>query len=209
MSDPDCPFCRTIAGEAAGRIIDQDDRTVAFMHAQPATRGHALVVPRRHARDLLEIADEDLAVQRTWRDRDEDLAATVDAARRLAARVIARLGADGVNVINGCGAAAWQTVAHFHIHVIPRYQGEGLSLAWRSGPGGCRRDHGPRRAAARVARGHGPPSRRLGLGWSRHRSSGKLRLRPGQICPKGGESPWPGRFPAFGSGPTRVRDVFI
>jgi histidine triad (HIT) family protein len=124
MSEPDCPICRTIAGEASGQIIDQDDRTVAFMHAQPATRGHALVVPRRHARDLLEIADEDLA-------------ATVDAAWRLAARVMARLGADGVNLINGCGAAAWQTVAHFHIHVIPRYQGEELRLAWRSSPGGA------------------------------------------------------------------------
>ncbi len=90
MTERDCPFCKIIAGEAAGQIIDEDERTVAFMDTEPATRGHAVVVPRHHAQDLLEIADEDLA-------------ATVAAARRLAARVIGRLGADGVNVINSCG----------------------------------------------------------------------------------------------------------
>jgi len=121
---PDCPFCRTIAAGDADQIVDRDARTVAFMHSEPATRGHALVVPRRHVANLLEITDEDLA-------------ATVQAARRLAARVIDRLGADGVNMINGWGPAAWQTVAHFHIHVIPRYQGEALRLGWRFDPGGA------------------------------------------------------------------------
>jgi len=119
MTERDCPICKIIAGELPDLIIDEDERTVAFMDLEPATRGHALVVPRRHAQDLLEIADEDLA-------------ATVAAARRLAATAIRRLGADGVNMINGCGRAAWQTVSHFHIHVIPRYEGDPLRLAWRS-----------------------------------------------------------------------------
>ena len=123
MAEQGCPFCKAIAGEPSGQIVDEDERTVAFMHPEPATLGHALVVPRRHARDLLEIAEEDLA-------------ATVAAAQRLSAKVIAQLGADGVNVINGCGRSAWQTVAHFHIHVIPRYEGEPLRLVWRSAAGG-------------------------------------------------------------------------
>jgi len=117
VSDPDCIFCKIIAGEMPGQIIDQDERTVAFMDISPATRGHALVVPRRHARDLLEI-------------EAEDLEATVLAAQRLARTVSDRLEADGVNLLNSCGQAAWQTVYHFHIHVIPRYAGDPLRLPW-------------------------------------------------------------------------------
>ncbi len=122
MSDPDCIFCKIIAGELPARIIDQDEDTVAFMDIAPATRGHALVVPRRHASDLLEIDDDDLA-------------ATVRAAQRLAGRVKERLDADGVNLINSCGAAAWQTVFHFHIHLIPRYEGDLMRLPWTPAPG--------------------------------------------------------------------------
>jgi histidine triad (HIT) family protein len=117
VSDEDCIFCRIIAGEIPSQRIDEDERTVAFMDVNPATRGHALVVPRRHARDLLDI-DED------------DLAATFAAARRLVERMSERLNADGVNLLNSCGRAAWQTVFHFHVHVIPRYQGDPLRLPW-------------------------------------------------------------------------------
>ena len=117
MSDPDCIFCKIVAGEMPGQIVDQDERTVAFMDISPATRGHALVVPRNHARDLLEIDSEDLA-------------ATLAGAQRLARRVTERLGADGVNLLNSCGPAAWQTVFHFHVHVIPRYDGDPLRLPW-------------------------------------------------------------------------------
>ena len=60
VSDPDCIFCRILAGEIPAQIVDEDERTVAFMDINPATRGHALVVPRRHSRDLLEIEPEDL-----------------------------------------------------------------------------------------------------------------------------------------------------
>ncbi|MGI9184856.1 MAG: HIT family protein [Solirubrobacteraceae bacterium] len=122
MSDPDCLFCKIIAGDVPGQIIAQDERTVAFMDINPATRGHALVVPRRHAVNLLEI-------------EPEELAATVLAAQRLARRVTERLDADGVNLINSCGSAAWQTVFHLHIHVIPRYPGDPLKLPWVPAPG--------------------------------------------------------------------------
>jgi histidine triad (HIT) family protein len=121
-SDPDCIFCKIVAGELPGTIIDEDERTIAFMDINPATRGHALVIPRKHARDLLEI-------------EPDELAAVAVAAQRLAARVHERLGADGVNLINSCGSAAWQTVFHFHIHVIPRYDGDPLRLPWVPGPG--------------------------------------------------------------------------
>ena len=117
MSDPDCIFCKIVAGELPARIVDEDERTIAFMDIAPATRGHALVIPRAHARDLLEIGEQDLQ-------------ATMIAARRLARRARERLGADGINIINSCGAAAWQTVFHFHLHVIPRYEGDPLRLPW-------------------------------------------------------------------------------
>jgi histidine triad (HIT) family protein len=122
MSDPECIFCRIISGEIPGQIVDQDERTVAFMDINPATRGHALVVPRRHVRDLLEI------------ERD-DLEATIVTAQRLARRMPERLGAAGVNLLNSCGRAAWQTVFHFHLHVIPRYDGDPLRLPWTPSPG--------------------------------------------------------------------------
>jgi histidine triad (HIT) family protein len=115
--DPDCIFCKIVAGELPATIVDEDERTVAFMDINPATRGHTLVVPRRHAQDLLSIDPEDLC-------------ATAAAAQRLAGRMSERLGAAGINVLNSCGAAAWQTVFHFHLHVIPRYDGDPLRLPW-------------------------------------------------------------------------------
>jgi histidine triad (HIT) family protein len=121
-ADPDCLFCKIVAGEIPSARVDEDERTVAFMDINPATRGHLLVVPREHAVDLLEVPDADLeACART--------------AQRLARRVKERLGADGVNLLNSCGSAAWQTVFHFHVHVIPRYAGDPLRLPWVPGPG--------------------------------------------------------------------------
>ena len=115
-SDPDCLFCKIIAGDIPATIIDQDDKTVAFMDIAPATRGHALVIPREHARDIRDIAPEDLADVHV-------------AAQRIAKRQ-ETLGAIGVNVLQSSGAAAWQTVFHFHVHVIPRYEGDPLKLPW-------------------------------------------------------------------------------
>lgn len=118
----DCIFCKIVAGELPATIVDEDERTLAFMDINPATRGHALVIPRAHATDLHEVAAEDLD-------------ACAHAAQRLAGRMRERLGADGVNVINSCGAAAWQTVFHFHLHVIPRYADDPLRLPWQPAPG--------------------------------------------------------------------------
>jgi histidine triad (HIT) family protein len=122
VSETDCIFCRIVAGDLPARIVAQDERTVSFMDINPATRGHALVIPRRHAANLLEVDDEDLR-------------ATLQAARTLAQRMPERLGADGVNLLNCTGAAAWQTVFHFHVHVIPRYGDDPLRLPWSPAPG--------------------------------------------------------------------------
>jgi histidine triad (HIT) family protein len=120
--DPDCLFCKIVAGEVPSTRVDEDERTVAFMDINPATRGHALVIPREHYRDLHEIPPDELA-------------ATMAAAQRLAGRARDRLDADGVNLLNSCGSAAWQTVFHFHVHVIPRYEDDPLRLPWRPTPG--------------------------------------------------------------------------
>jgi histidine triad (HIT) family protein len=122
MADDDCLFCKIVAGELPAHIIDSDERTVSFMDINPATRGHALVIPRRHARDLRDVGAEDLA-------------ACMETVQRLAGRVQDRLGADGINVLNSCGSAAWQTVFHFHMHVIPRYEDDPLRLPWTPEPG--------------------------------------------------------------------------
>jgi histidine triad (HIT) family protein len=122
VSDPDCIFCKIIAGELPGQIVEEDERTIAFMDINPATRGHLLVIPRAHARNLLEISSEDLG-------------ATIATAQRMAQRVNQRLEPAGINLINSCGSAAWQTVFHFHVHVIPRYEDDPLKLPWVPGPG--------------------------------------------------------------------------
>ncbi|HEY2571104.1 MAG TPA: HIT family protein [Solirubrobacteraceae bacterium] len=117
MRDPDCIFCKIVAGELPATILDEDERTISFMDISPATRGHALVIPREHSAGLL-------TVER------EDLTAVALAAQRLAGRMKERLGADGVNLLNSCGAVAFQTVFHFHVHVIPRYEGDSVRLPW-------------------------------------------------------------------------------
>lgn len=117
MRDPDCIFCKIVAGELPATIVGEDERTISFMDISPATRGHALVIPREHSADLLSI-------------EREDLTAVALASQRLAGRIKQRLGADGVNLLNSCGAVAFQTVFHFHLHVIPRYEGDSLRLPW-------------------------------------------------------------------------------
>ena len=121
-ADPDCLFCKIVAGEIPATRVAEDDRTVAFMDINPATRGHVLVVPREHANDLLAI-------------EPEDLAAVTKTAQRVAATMPDRLGADGINLLNSCGREAWQTVFHFHMHVIPRYAADPLRLPWTPEPG--------------------------------------------------------------------------
>jgi histidine triad (HIT) family protein len=122
MTDPDCIFCQILAGQIPATIVGEDERTVAFMDINPATRGHVLVIPRMHAADLLSVDPDDLR-------------AVAAASQRQAALAKERLGADGINLVNSCGALAWQTVFHFHMHVIPRYVDDPLQLPWVPAPG--------------------------------------------------------------------------
>jgi len=122
MAEPDCIFCKILAGELPATVVAQDERTFSFMDINPATRGHMLVIPRAHSRDITEI-------------EPEDLAACNASAQALAGRALDRLGADGVNVLNACRPAAGQTVFHTHLHVIPRYADDGISLPWLPAPG--------------------------------------------------------------------------
>jgi histidine triad (HIT) family protein len=120
MSDPDCIFCKIVAGELPARKVDEDEHTVAFLDIAPWTRGHALVIPREHTRNLYE-APEDV------------LHRTTVAAQRLALRMRDRLGAEGINLVNSTEPAAMQTVFHYHVHVIPRYADDGFGLPGHKG----------------------------------------------------------------------------
>lgn len=127
MEHDDCIFCQIIAGAAPATRVYEDENTFAFMDIFPGNDGHLLVIPKRHSRDLLEIPADDLT-------------ATTLSAQRIARAVVDVWGADGVNLLNCCGADAWQTVFHFHLHVIPRYADERdrLRLPWRPGVPGDR-----------------------------------------------------------------------
>ena len=118
----DCLFCRIAAGEIPATTVHEDERTIAFMDINPVTRGHLLVIPRRHSRDLLDVDPEDLA-------------ATAQTVLVVAGKAARALDADGVNVVNNCGAAAGQTVFHFHGHVVPRHAGDGFHVPLGGPPG--------------------------------------------------------------------------
>ncbi len=121
MRDPDCIFCKVVAGEIPGEIVDSDARTVTVMDINPATRGHAVVIPRNHSENLLTVPEDDLV-------------ATVAAVRRIVERMRDTLRPDGFNVLNNMGRAAWQSIFHFHVHVIPRYADDPLQLPWLPEP---------------------------------------------------------------------------
>jgi histidine triad (HIT) family protein len=116
--DPDCIFCQILDGKLPAETVQEDEHTAAFMDINPWTRGHAVVIPKDHSRGLYEVPDEDLE-------------RTMIAAKRLARTMKERLGCDGVNLLNSAEPAAWQTILHFHVHVIPRYDDDPLELPTR------------------------------------------------------------------------------
>ncbi|REE97022.1 HIT family protein [Thermomonospora umbrina] len=119
--DP-CVFCRIVAGTEPAEIIHSDDASVAFLDITQATEGHTLVVPRRHRTDLTDIAPEEAA-------------SVMSAAVRVSHRLRERLRAPGINLWHASGETAWQSVFHFHVHVVPRYTPTDLVPPW-SGPEG-------------------------------------------------------------------------
>jgi histidine triad (HIT) family protein len=117
----DCVFCEIVAGRAAAHRLLEDEHTVSFLNIAPATAGHALVVLRRHAEGL-------------WDLEDEEHAQVARAASRLARLLREALEPAGVNLVHATGTAAWQSVFHFHTHVVPRYQADELQVMWRTVP---------------------------------------------------------------------------
>jgi len=120
MRDEDCIFCRIAGGEIPSSTIYEDDDFRVILDLSPATKGHALILPKEHYRDLCEL--------------DTEIAAKVlPLAGKLGQAMKRALGCDGFNVVQNNGAQAGQTVFHFHVHMIPRYQGEDRIVSWTPG----------------------------------------------------------------------------
>jgi histidine triad (HIT) family protein len=119
--DPDCIFCKVLDGEIPSQTVYEDEHAVAVLDINPWTRGHAVVFPKRHAPNLYEIEDGEL----------EHVAV---AAKRLAGKMRDTLKPDGVNLLQSNDPAAWQTIFHLHVHVIPRYEDDPLQLPTRPQP---------------------------------------------------------------------------
>ncbi|HUB38213.1 MAG TPA: HIT family protein [Streptosporangiaceae bacterium] len=117
----DCTFCDIVAGRLPSFRVLEDEHTLAFLDIRPVSRGHTLVVPREHARDIWAISD-------TAHGRVARLV------RRVCALMKTSLGVDGVNVRHATGEAAGQEVFHFHTHVIPRWHGDDLAVLRASAP---------------------------------------------------------------------------
>ena len=111
MSSDDCIFCKIIAGEASAYRVYEDEHTLAFMDVFPATDGHVLVVPKRHAENIFEL-------------EPEEVAAVARRAQTIAKAIRKVWAPDGLTVSQANGAAAGQTVGHYHVHLIPRREGQ-------------------------------------------------------------------------------------
>lgn len=115
----DCTFCRIVEGLLPAWRVYEDEHTVAFLDKGQVTRGHTLVVPRRHAEDI-------------WVLSEEDAGAVMQSVHRVARLLRDRLGPIGLNVTQANGRAAWQEVFHYHVHLIPRYGNDQFRPPWRS-----------------------------------------------------------------------------
>jgi histidine triad (HIT) family protein len=118
----DCVFCKIRDGQIPAVKIYEDAKTLAFMDINPLNSGHCLVVTRSH---VATIFDADVA----------DLQAAIATAKKVAAAVRGVMQADGLNVLQANGAAAFQSVPHFHFHIIPRFNDDGKGFDWKLTPG--------------------------------------------------------------------------
>ena len=120
MRHDDCIFCKIANGEIPSATIYEDDDFRAFLDLNPATRGHALLVPKDHFANLFEL-DEEHAEKAILR------------AKKIGSRMKEKLGCDGLNLVQNNGEAAGQTVFHFHMHLIPRYKDDHAGILWEPG----------------------------------------------------------------------------
>ena len=116
----DCIFCKIIGGEIPSNTIYEDDEFKVILDASPASKGHALILPKEHYADIYEI-DEKTAGH------------AMQLAKKLAKHMTDVLKCDGFNIVQNNHEIAGQTVFHFHMHLIPRYEGDGVGLTWKPG----------------------------------------------------------------------------
>ena len=110
MREENCIFCKIIAGEIPSRTIYEDHEFKVILDVNPASKGHALILPKEHCANLCEISEELLSK-------------AAKLAKKLVAHMTAVLDCDGLNLLQNNGEVAGQTVFHFHMHLIPRYKG--------------------------------------------------------------------------------------
>jgi len=115
-----CIFCKIVAGEIPSMKVYEDEYCIATLDIGPATKGHTLIIPKEHHQD---ITDMDAGL----------LGKLMTVAKTIGIRQKEKLGAAGFNIVQNNGAAAGQTVLHFHIHVIPRYENGPVIAAWTPG----------------------------------------------------------------------------
>ena len=120
MKDSNCIFCKIANGEIPSTTLYEDEDFRVILDLGPATRGHALLLPKEHYKDLFDLEDE-VAAKALVR------------AKRIAGRLQKAVGADGMNLVQNNGEAAGQTVFHFHMHLIPSYQDDHAGILWEPG----------------------------------------------------------------------------
>lgn len=112
-----CIFCKIIKGEIDSKTVYEDDNFKAIMDISPAAMGHVIVLAKNHAEDIFEMTEEDLSK-------------ALIVARKVARAVKDATGCDGVNILQNNGLAANQTVLHYHIHIIPRFEKDNVKIKW-------------------------------------------------------------------------------
>ena len=120
MRDENCIFCKIANGEIPSRTLYEDDRFRVILDLGPATKGHALILPKNHYADLFALPEDEAAE-------------AAKLAKKMGATLVEKLHADGLNVVQNNGETAGQTVKHFHIHLIPRYENDGQHILWNPG----------------------------------------------------------------------------
>ena len=120
MRDKDCLFCKIAAGEIPSATLYEDEDFRVILDLGPASKGHALILPKEHYRNLYDI-DEDVAAK------------AMVLAKKMAVKMKDALGCDGFNIVQNNEEAAGQTVFHFHMHLIPRYKDDNVGLGWNMG----------------------------------------------------------------------------
>ena len=120
MRQDNCIFCKIAAGKIPSATIYEDNDFRVILDIEPASKGHALILPKEHYANLYELSDE-LAAK------------ALIVAKKVITKMTAILGCDGYNVVQNNGEAAGQTVFHFHIHLIPRYKEDDVNIGWKQG----------------------------------------------------------------------------